>query len=314
MAIGERIKKVRGEALQEEFAKRISVSKMTVGRWERGERIPDQENLCKILQEYPHISPAWLLAGEGPERRDAVHVHEDGTTCHHPLHHLIRQPFPSAFDPELLVEAKQALDTAIASTGEPFSQDEQTKLLELVYADAYWRGKVVSDETIETLINAALLGREIIGKGPMKWGEGGELPEGYVQVPRYAIQAAAGGGALVNSEQIVDHLAFKADWLKQQLGLNPAQAAVISVIGDSMEPYLYEGDLILIDLGITTITNDAIYVLQVNGNLLVKRIQTKSDGTVIVKSDNQRYEPEVFRGEAVDLLRVVGRLVRRLVR
>lgn len=139
-------------------------------------------------------------------------------------------------------------------------------------------------------------------------------PEGYVQVPRYEIAASAGSGAVVQSEQIVDHLTFKAEWLKVTLGLSPAQAAVISVVGDSMEPYLADGDLILIDMGVARIENDSIYVLQSGDSLLVKRIQKKIDGTVIVRSDNARYEPEQFQGDAAERLRVVGRLVRRLVR
>lgn len=138
--------------------------------------------------------------------------------------------------------------------------------------------------------------------------------EGYVQIPRYEIAASAGGGAVVQSEQIVDYLTFKAEWLRMSLGLSPAQAAVISVIGDSMEPYLSDGDLILVDTSVTRIENDSIYVIQSGDSLLVKRIQKKLDGTVIVKSDNERYEPEIFRGESTELLRVVGRLVRRLVR
>lgn len=136
----------------------------------------------------------------------------------------------------------------------------------------------------------------------------------YIRVPRYEVAASAGGGALVQSEQIVDYLAFKQDWLRSQLGLSPTNVAVISVVGDSMEPYLYDGDLILIDTNVTRIENDAVYVLQTGDSLLVKRIQKKLDGTVIVKSDNERYEPDVFRGEAVAQLRVVGRLVKRLVR
>jgi len=142
----------------------------------------------------------------------------------------------------------------------------------------------------------------------------GQVFDGYIQVPRYEVAASAGGGSLVQSEQIVDHLTFKKDWLHQQLGLSPNQVAVISVMGDSMEPYLFDGDLIMIDTNIPRIENNAVYVLQVDGDLLVKRIQKKIDGTVIVKSDNEHYEPEVFRGEALSQLRVVGRLVRRLVR
>lgn len=119
---------------------------------------------------------------------------------------------------------------------------------------------------------------------------------------------------MVQSEQVVDYLAFKQEWLKTHLGLSAANLAVISVLGDSMEPYLFNGDLIMIDTHVSKIESDAIYVLQVDGALLVKRIQKKMDGTVIVKSDNEHYEPEVFRGDSVDRIRVVGRMVRRLVK
>jgi phage repressor protein C with HTH and peptisase S24 domain len=139
-------------------------------------------------------------------------------------------------------------------------------------------------------------------------------PEGYIHIPHYEIAASAGGGALVNSEQVVDYMTFKADYVRTSLGLSPADAAVISVIGDSMEPYLADGDLILIDQKVTRIEDDSVYVIQSGDSLKVKRIQKMLDGTVIVKSDNNKYEAEVYRGETVEYLRVVGRLVRRLVR
>jgi len=140
------------------------------------------------------------------------------------------------------------------------------------------------------------------------------LARGYVQVPRYEIAASAGGGALVHSEQIVDVMSFKSDYLKVSLGLSPKNLAVISVVGDSMEPYLSEGDLVMVDLGVTSIQNNSVYVLQFGDSLLVKRVQVKLDGEVIVKSDNPLYDPESFRGESAERLRVVGRMVRRLVR
>lgn len=162
---------------------------------------------------------------------------------------------------------------------------------------------------------------EEVAKGVEKKQRGDTTPvqapgsaEDFVQVPRFEIAASAGGGAVVHSEQIVDYMAFRAEWLKTSLGMSPGNAAVISVVGDSMEPYLADGDLILIDTGINRIENDSVYVLQTGGSLLVKRVQRKFDGTVIVKSDNESYEPEVFRGDSVEYLKVVGRMVRRLVR
>lgn len=136
----------------------------------------------------------------------------------------------------------------------------------------------------------------------------------FVKVPRYEIAVSAGGGAVVHSEQIVDYLAFKADWVRVTLGVNPERLAVISVMGDSMEPYLSDGDLILIDLSCTRIESDAIYIIQAGGSLLVKRVQRRLDGSVVVRGDNEKYAPEIYRADQLDSLSVIGRLVRRLVR
>ena len=136
-----------------------------------------------------------------------------------------------------------------------------------------------------------------------------EPGEGFVQVPRYEVAASAGAGVIIHSEQIVDHLSFKSEWVHNSLGVPVASLALINVTGDSMEPTLSEGDLILIDMSHRGVKDNAVYVLQLNGALLVKRIQHKLDGSVIVKSDNAIYEPERVGVEAVDNLNVIGRVV-----
>jgi phage repressor protein C with HTH and peptisase S24 domain len=115
--------------------------------------------------------------------------------------------------------------------------------------------------------------------------------------------------ARIHSEQIVDHLAFRADWVRHALGVQQSDLALISVKGDSMEPTLSNGDLILLDMHSGKVEDNAIYALQHNGTLLVKRIQRRLDGSVVVSSDNPRYESEAVGIDAVDSLRVVGRVV-----
>ena len=92
----------------------------------------------------------------------------------------------------------------------------------------------------------------LTGKGPMLLdGGGGSLEAGndeYVRVPRYEVAASAGGGAFIESEQIVDYLTFRAEWVRNALGVALNQLALINVIGDSMEPSLSEGDVVLLDL------------------------------------------------------------------
>jgi phage repressor protein C with HTH and peptisase S24 domain len=136
-----------------------------------------------------------------------------------------------------------------------------------------------------------------------------EPPEGYVRVPRYDVSASAGGGAINVGEQVVDFIQFKPDWIKNVLGASAQSLALIRVKGDSMEPTLSSGDVLLVDTTDRHFEANAIYVLQLEGSLLVKRIQRKMDGTVVIKSDNKAYEPETVRGEMVDQLHVVGRVV-----
>lgn len=133
--------------------------------------------------------------------------------------------------------------------------------------------------------------------------------QSYVQIPRYEVAASAGGGAIVQSEQIVDFIGFKEEWVRNSLGTSAQNLALISVKGDSMDPTLSDGDLVLVDTTSRSIEANAIYVIQFWGSLLVKRVQRKMDGTVVIRCDNSIYEPEIVTGDLVEQLNVIGRVV-----
>jgi len=160
----------------------------------------------------------------------------------------------------------------------------------------------------------------LTGKGPMRPGEsdpdevrsysGDELKKnGFTLVPRYDVQVSLGGGALVDSEQIVEHLAFKTAWLKKEMNLEPRKLALISTIGDSMYPTIREGDLLLVDLRRREVGDDAIYIIRRDSTLVAKRFQRLFDGTVSIKSDNSIYKEEVVPREAAKELNLIGRVV-----
>lgn len=131
--------------------------------------------------------------------------------------------------------------------------------------------------------------------------------DGFVMVPRYDVRASAGTGVAIHSESIVDHLAFKQDWITQ-MGLSKKDLALIEVQGDSMEPAIMHNDLILIDLRESKLSANGVYAIQHMGNLFVKRIQIRMDGSVVIKSDNPNYEPEVLLPAEAENLTVVGRV------
>ena len=74
-------------------------------------------------------------------------------------------------------------------------------------------------------------------------------PDGFTFVPLYDVKAAAGAGYINGTEDIKDFLAFKTSWIKTTLRSIVADLFLIHLIGDSMEPTLKEGDIILGDKG-----------------------------------------------------------------
>ena len=136
-----------------------------------------------------------------------------------------------------------------------------------------------------------------------------KLTSDYVMVPRYDVAASAGAGKLINDETIVDHLAFKHDWIRHNVGCDPKHLALIEVAGDSMHPTLNDRDLILLDTRTGRSMTNGVYCIQMRGSLLVKRIDLKMSGVVNVVSDNPAYPPETLTAHEMQQLTVVGRVV-----
>lgn len=132
----------------------------------------------------------------------------------------------------------------------------------------------------------------------------------FFMMPKHDLRSTdEGHGHVIRSEQIVDHLAFKKEWLQMSLNVHNNHLALITVKGDSMEPTLRSDDLILTDISTGHIEDDSIYVLQFKNDLVLKRIQRKMNGSVVVKSDNPIYGQEEMDELAAQALPVVGRVI-----
>lgn len=129
----------------------------------------------------------------------------------------------------------------------------------------------------------------------------------FALVPVYDPQASAGRRSCVESAQQTGHLAFRKDWLRDK-GLQVKHLAVITAKGDSMEPTISDGDILLIDTSIDKIVDDTLYILQADHHLIVKRIQQALDGTLIIISDNQRYEKQTIAPDRAKEVKIAGRV------
>lgn len=137
-----------------------------------------------------------------------------------------------------------------------------------------------------------------------------QLGQDFVMVPRYDIEASAGPGALTAEENVVDYMAFQARWVRATLGLDPARLALISAKGDSMEPTIRAGDLLLVDRGVNEVEDDAIYIIILDGHLMVKRLQRFIGGVVSVKSDNAAYVEQTLNADELAAYAIIAGRVR----
>jgi phage repressor protein C with HTH and peptisase S24 domain len=130
----------------------------------------------------------------------------------------------------------------------------------------------------------------------------------FVLVPLYDQRAAAGHGAAAHDEQPTGFFSFRRDWVRATLGGDPSRLAILPATGDSMEPLIVEGDLLLVDLSVTVPAGDGIYVLERDGDLLVKKVHPLLSGALIIDSLNQAYAVEAWSPGVDHGLRFVGRV------
>jgi phage repressor protein C with HTH and peptisase S24 domain len=136
----------------------------------------------------------------------------------------------------------------------------------------------------------------------------------FVLVPRYDVRVSAGGGSVIHSEQIVDHLSFQYDWFEREVGISPKNAVVVEVRGDSMVPDLHDGELVIIDTSQNVFVDDAIYVLHYGDAIRIKKVLKRIDGSVEIKSSNERYGSEMLTPEQAQQVVIIGRAKRAIPR
>ncbi|AYM56339.1 LexA family transcriptional regulator [Agrobacterium tumefaciens] len=127
-------------------------------------------------------------------------------------------------------------------------------------------------------------------------------------VPRLDIQASAGVGALALQEQAVELMAFQSAWLRS-IGVAPSFARIITARGDSMEPTIRDGDVLLIDTSVAEVRDNGIYCVVYGNMLLVKRVHPRMNGSLQLISDNAVYPPEEVPAAEVPGLSVAGRVM-----
>lgn len=89
---------------------------------------------------------------------------------------------------------------------------------------------------------------------------------------------------------------------------SPEEYFYLVVSGDSMEPRISSGDLALVHRQPDVESGELAVVLVDGEEGTLKRV-VKRDGAVILQPFNQSYQPQIFMGEELSQLTIVGKVV-----
>lgn len=140
----------------------------------------------------------------------------------------------------------------------------------------------------------------------------------FTIVPLHEAWLSAGAGHANGGANIIQHLAFRSDWLGRA-ATDPTKCCLARVAGDSMFPTLCPGDVVLLDTAknvIPTKLTDKrdtrrppIWAFIDKGEARVKRIHRPNAATMLLLSDNPDYPPEVRDGQQVGDLQIIGKVL-----
>lgn len=94
-------------------------------------------------------------------------------------------------------------------------------------------------------------------------------------------------------------------------GIKPENFKIIYAKGDSMSPYINEGDAVGIDVSVIEPKEGEVYALFWDGDLLIKRIYKEGGGVLRLTSDNKSYPDKIVNDSNGESLCLIGRVMYR---
>lgn len=123
----------------------------------------------------------------------------------------------------------------------------------------------------------------------------------HAAIPHIDAVASAGGGNLVLTESSSSYISLSKSWLSNK-GLSAGSLFTEETSGESMEPTIKAGEILICSRAEHHLRpGDGIYVVRLEGHVLVKRLQVLPKSRLMVTSDNKAYASyEIQLNDGVD--------------
>lgn len=128
-----------------------------------------------------------------------------------------------------------------------------------------------------------------------------------VQIQKLDLSLSMGPGTLIDGYVESELVSFDLNFVRLFTRAPSDRLRLVTGIGDSMEPTLRWGDLILIDANDRALTKqDGIYWINLYGAAGIKRLRAIGPNKILVKSDNPIHDDQEVDAED---LRIEGRAI-----
>ena len=182
--------------------------------------------------------------------------------------------------------------------------------ISFIYDVLSGKSKNPSIVTLSKIANAlAIPLSELSGSDQAAVGAGSssKLSQSYISVPKLECTISADDHAPNTTD--TNPILFRRSWIRSDLATQPEPLRRLTVTGDSMEPTLGHGDMLLVDTSKTTPTPPGIFVIDDGYGPVAKRIDIipgSSPTRLSITSDNPQYAPSE---RTLDKTHIIGRVV-----
>lgn len=137
-----------------------------------------------------------------------------------------------------------------------------------------------------------------------------------VKIERIHIKPSCGNGTIVLDEAEVTPILLGTKLIQNIFKIQDAHSLkVFQANGDSMEPTIYDGDDVLVDVSRKDYINGGVFIIERLGDWFIKRLRLKFDGSLEIISDNSsKYGIEVVKQTDGININIKGRVIKNLSR
>jgi phage repressor protein C with HTH and peptisase S24 domain len=144
------------------------------------------------------------------------------------------------------------------------------------------------------------------------WETLADLPpdDNRVWIDRYDLMCSAGTGLIQWEIRQKQALPFTLDFFRA-IGSKPEHCRLASARGNSMEPFLFDRDMIMIDTSRTTVRDGNVYAVRFEDETLVKQLFKQAGGALMLHSYNARYPDRIVPASDETSFEVIGQVIYR---